>query len=54
MIIFKNMLTPSEFREMIRETNYEIDILNGKINTVPLPTVLNRIGFPTNWKDIMR
>lgn len=54
MIIFKNMLTQTEFREMIRETNYEIDILNGKINTVPLPTVLNRIGFPTNWKEIMR
>lgn len=54
MIIFKYMLTSTEFREMIREISYEIDILNGRINIVPVETILNRIGFPTNWKDIMR
>jgi abortive infection bacteriophage resistance protein len=54
MIIFKCMLTPEEFREMIRETSYEIDILDGKIDIVPVESILNRIGFPTNWKEIMR
>lgn len=54
MIIFKYMLTPEEFREMIRETSYEIDILDGKIDIVPVESILNRIGFPTNWKEIMR
>lgn len=53
MIIFKYMLTPDEFREMIREISYEIDILDGKIKIVPTETILNRIGFPTNWKDII-
>lgn len=53
IIIFKYMLNKDEFREMIREMSYEIDILDGKINTVPVETILNRIGFPTNWKKII-
>ena len=53
MIIFKYMLSKEEFREMIREMNYEIDILEGKIDVVPVETILNRIGFPTNWKEII-
>ena len=47
------MLEKEEFREMIREVSYEIDILNGKIEIVPTTTILNRIGFPTNWKEII-
>lgn len=54
MIIFKKMLTHEEFREMIRETGYEIDILTGKIKVVSIDSILNRIGFPSNWKEIMR
>ena len=53
IIIFKYMLEKEEFREMIREVSYEIDILNGKIEIVPTTTILNRIGFPTNWKEII-
>jgi len=53
IIIFKYMLSKDEFREMIREMNYEIDILEGKIKTVPVETILNRIGFPINWKEII-
>lgn len=53
IIIFKYMLNEAEFREMIREMSYEIDILDGKIDTVPVETILNRIGFPTNWKEII-
>jgi len=53
IIIFKYMLTKDEFRETIREISYEIDILDGKINTVTIETILNRIGFPTNWKEII-
>lgn len=53
MIIFKYMLEEEEFREMIREVNYEMDILEGKIKVIPVETILNRIGFPTNWKEII-
>lgn len=53
IIIFKYMLAPTEFRDMIREMSYEIELLDAKIDTVPLETLLNRIGFPTNWKKII-
>lgn len=53
IIIFKYMLEKDEFREMIREINYEIDVLDGKIDIIPIETILNRIGFPTNWKEII-
>lgn len=53
MIIFKYMLSNDEFREMIRELSYEIDILEEKIKIVPVKTILNRIGFPTNWREII-
>ena len=52
VIIFKYMLEENEFREMIREVGYEMDILDGKINCIPVQTILNRIGFPTNWRNI--
>ena len=53
IIIFKCMLTKEEFREMIREMSYEIDILDGKIEVIPTEIILNKIGFPTNWKKII-
>lgn len=53
VIILKQLLTEKEFNEFIRELGYEIDILDGKINTIPLNIILNKIGFPSNWRDIM-
>ena len=52
VIILKQLLTKDEFESMIYELGYEIDYLDGKINTVPLGLILNKIGFPTNWRDI--
>ncbi len=53
IIILKQLLSDKEFNEFIREIGYEIDILEGKINTVPLNLILNKIGFPNNWRDIV-
>lgn len=53
IIIFKHMLNEEEFREMIREISYEIDIIEGKIKSVSTTNILNRIGFPSNWKEII-
>lgn len=52
VIIMKYLLTPSEFREFIYEIGYEIDILEGKTNILPINNFLNKIGFPDNWRDI--
>lgn len=53
IIIMKQMLTNSEFRELIYEIGYEIDVLDGKVDVIPLNQILNKIGFPDNWRDII-
>ena len=53
VIILKQLLTEREFNEFIKEVSYEIDVLSGRINTIPLNIFLNKIGFPSNWRDIM-
>ena len=40
------------FADMMNELGYEIDRLDGIVNVVPLNTILNKIGFPDNWRDI--
>ncbi len=53
VIIMKQMLTENEFREFINEIGYEIDMLEGKTNILPITSFLNKIGFPNNWRDII-
>ncbi len=49
----KQMLRESEFRQLVYEISYEIDVLDGKVDAVPLNDILNKIGFPDNWRDIV-
>lgn len=52
IIIMKYMLSTEEFADMMNELGYEIDRLDGIVNVVPLNTILNKIGFPDNWREI--
>ena len=52
IIIMKYMLSKEDFMKFSKEISNEIEILDEKINVVPLSDILNSIGFPTNWKDI--
>ena len=49
----KQMLTKDEFREFLGEISYEIEILDGKINVISLDNILNKIGFPKNYREIL-
>lgn len=53
VLIMKFMLSDVEFRDLIHEINYELDILNGKVNSVSIVKILKMIGFPINWTDIL-
>lgn len=53
MIILKTMLTEDEFRDIMNQISYEIDVLDGKVDTVPVETILNKIGFPSNFREIL-
>ena len=53
IIIMKQMLTEGEFRDFINEISYEIEYLEGKIKVIPISNILNKIGFPKNYRDIV-
>jgi len=52
IIILRQMLSDSEFSDLINEISYEMDILDSKIDSVDTKTILNRVGFPDNWREI--
>lgn len=52
VIMFKYLLSEEDFRLLIYELGYEIDMLDGKLNVVNLDKILGEIGFPNNWRDI--
>ena len=52
IIIMKEMLSKEEFNDMLYQIGYEVDVLDGKVDTVPLKTILNKMGFPSNFRDI--
>ena len=45
IIILKRMLTEDQFHDIMNEINYEVTLLDAKIDVVPLTTILNKIGF---------
>lgn len=53
IIIMKVMLSQDEFKLLINEIDYEINILDAKINVISLDAIFTRIGFPENWKEIV-
>lgn len=52
VIILKNLLRDDEFRLLVSELSYEIDVLAGKLKTISISKVLDYMGFPKNFKDI--
>ena len=52
IIIMKQMLNVDDFKNMVIELDNVIETLNYNLNTIDISEVLNRMGFPMNWKDI--
>jgi len=52
IIMLKTLLRHSEFKRLVNEIAIEIEKMDERINVVPLETILEKIGFPHNWKDI--
>ncbi len=54
VLVLKRVLTDDKFHLLIQEISYEIDILQGKLKVIPINKVLDTMGFPNNYKDILR
>lgn len=54
IIILKNMLRPDDFYLMMESLDYEINLLSTKLKTISINKVLDQMGFPENYKMIVR
>ena len=52
LIILKQMLKKEDFKNMTVELENVIGTLNFNLHTISIKDVLNRMGMPTNWKDL--
>lgn len=53
VIMLKSVLTKNDFRDFVNEVGYELDLLDGRIDVIPQSKILNVMGFPENWRDIL-
>ena len=53
IIIFKILLKNKEFRLMMKEIEYEIELLDGRIDSVSINKILDRMGFPKNYIELI-
>lgn len=53
IIIFKILLSKKDFRLMMKEIEYEIELLDGRVDTISINKVLDRMGFPKNYINII-
>ena len=54
IIILKRILRDEDFHLLIQEIQYELDILAGKLKSITIDKVMDTMGFPENYKNILR
>ena len=54
VIILKFILDKDDFTLFMNEISYEIDRLAGKLEVIRIDKVLHAMGFPNNYKEIVR
>ncbi len=52
-IILKSLLREDEFRLLLSEFSYELDILAGKLKVIKINKIMDIMGFPVNFKEIL-
>ena len=53
ILIFKILLSKKDFRLMMKEIEYEIELLDGRIDTISINKILDRMGFPKDYINII-
>ena len=52
LIIMRQLLLTEDFKNMIIELENIVQTLNYNLTSIKIEKVLNRMGFPENWKDL--
>ena len=53
IIMFKYLLEDDEFRLMLKEFEYEFEKLDGRVDSIPVEKILDTMGIPKNYMDIL-
>ena len=53
IIIMKQMLKYEEFKNLALEVKHAFDNLEMNLNVIPISKVLDRMGFPENWEELI-
>lgn len=53
LIVMKQLLTYDEFKNMALEIKHNLDNLEMNVKSIPITKVLDRMGFPKNWEEII-
>lgn len=53
VIILKSCLKNEEIKEFVLEVSALVDNLEYNLRTIPINKILDRMGFPENWMDIV-
>ena len=54
IIILKSLLSEDDFTLLINEISYELDYLSGKLEVISIDKIMDIMGFPSNFRDIVR
>ena len=52
LIIMKQLLTNEEIKNIVIEIDRALENLDYNLHSIPISKVLDRMGFPMNWKEI--
>ena len=54
VIILKSLLRADDFYLLMENLDYEINLLSSKLKSISIEKVLDYMGFPINYKEIVR
>lgn len=54
VIMLKGVLSTDNFKLLIDEIDYELNRLSGRLDSIGINKVMERMGFPVNYKEIIR
>ena len=53
IIMLKYLLRKEDFRIMLKEIDYEKELLDSRIDSIPREKILDRMGIPKNYLDLL-
>ena len=54
LIILKYLLREDDFRMLMRELEYEVEKLDGIVDSVPVEKILDQMGLPKNYMELIK